>query len=406
MREPVIIVGGGLAGLACAGELHAKGVPFRLFEASDRVGGRVRTDEVDGFRLDRGFQGYFPAYPNAAKALEGTDLDLRSWRNGADVWDGERMRTLDRDRPLATLFDGALGLADLTRLLALSAKTLKMSVETIRSLPDTTMRAELERRGFSEKALRRFFRPFYGGVFVDPLLEISRRQFFFVQKMLGLAPASLPNAGMEAISRALAARLPGDSVSVETCVDTILRRPDGRIDGVKIGGERIAASSVVLAVDADTGQGLSGLPLARGWHSSATVYFESERPIVDDPYIVLNGSERGRVNEVAPITNAAPGYAPEGRHLLAAVVLGDATGPDAGLVDEVCREVRSWFPKAGEMRFLRLYRNHRHQLPQTPGFDAPPPETPPGLLIAGEATTNCSIDGAIESGVRAAGAVL
>ena len=395
-----MIVGGGLAGLACAGALEAKSVPYRLFEASDRVGGRVRTDEIDGFRMDRGFQVYFPAYPAASKLLEGAELDLRPWRNGARVWDGGRLRTLDRDRPLLTLKDGAIPLPDLARLLLLTAQTVGTTVKRLREMPDATAAAELRRRGFSDAALRRFLVPFYGGVFVDPALGLSRRQFMFVAKILNQAPASLPNSGMEAIPRALARKL--TSIAVDTPVEEILRTPAGRVDGVRIGGERLPASQVVLAVDADAASALSGLPLAREWHGSVALYFESERPVVEDATIVLNGTGRGRVNEVVPVTNAAPGYAPPGRHLLCAVVLGNPREPHAALVEEVVREIRAWSPTAGKLRFLRLYRIPKHQLAQPPGFDAPLPEPPPGLVLAGERAANCSIDGAIASGLRAA----
>lgn len=400
--DPVIIVGGGLAGLACAATLEARGVPFHLFEASDRVGGRVRTDEIDGFRLDRGFQVHFPAYPHAKKALGDAELDLRPWRNGAQIWDGGRLRILDRDRPLKTLLDGALTPLDLVRLGALSLQAARMTVEEIRDLDDASTEAELERRGFSEAAFTRFLRPFYGGVFVDLDLKLSRSQFLFIQKMLVAAPASQPNAGMETIPRALAARFPAERLSVGTRVEEILRTSDGRVDGVRIRGERLPAARVVLATDADAAQRLSGLPLAQGWLESVAIYFEAQAPAVEGAYIVLNGSGVGLLNEVVPITNAAPGYAQEGRHLLCAVVVGDPKASDDTLIEAARREVRAWCPAAGELRFLRLYRVRRHQLPQPPGFDAPPPTAPPGLVLAGELVTNCSIDGAIESGLRAA----
>ena len=405
MRDPVIIVGGGLAGLACAGALEAKGVPFQLFEASDRLGGRVRTDVVEGFRLDRGFQVYFPAYPNASLALEGADLDLRAWRNGAKVWDGVRFRTLDRDHPITTLRDAALGPFDLVRLALLSLGAAASSVEKIRELPDATTDAELRRRGFSDAAIRRFLRPFYGGIFVDPALRVSRRQFLFIHKMLVAAPAALPNAGMEAIPRALAARFPASRVGLDAPVEGLLRSADGRVEGVRVGGEALPASRVVLATDADAASRLSDLPLSREWLGSVSLYFEAERPPFVGATIALNGSGKGIVNEVVPLSNAAPGYAPEGRHLLCAVVLGKPSAPDVALADEVCREVRTMCPEAGELRFLRLDRVRHHQLSQEPGFDAPPPGGPAGLLIAGEIATNCSIDGAIASGLRAAEAV-
>ena len=402
MREPVIIVGGGLAGLACARSLEAKGVPYRLFEASDRIGGRVKTDRVDGFLLDRGFQVYFPAYPNASKVLDHAALDLRPFKVGAKVWDGRHLRTLDAGRPFATLTQGALGPFDLLRLLLLTVQASIRSVERIRNLPDTTTDAELRRRGFSEGAIRRFFRPFYGGVFVDPSLGVSRRQFMFVQKMLTAAPAALPNSGMESIPLNLARPIPLEKTTFDSPVECLLRDSTGRVDGVQVRGEKVGASQVVLATDADTAARLSGSPLSREWLGSVALYLETERPPYDGAYIALNGTGAGRVNEIVPLSNAAPGYAPEGRHLLCAVVLGDPTESDEILTETVSKEIRAICPAAGELRPLRLDRVPHHQLTQRPGFDAPPPEAPPGLILAGEVTTNCSIDGAIASGMRAA----
>lgn len=73
-------------GLACARVLAKSGIPFTLIEASNGVGGRVRTDVVDGFRLDRGFQVFLPAYPEARRVLDYESLDLRPIYRGADVF--------------------------------------------------------------------------------------------------------------------------------------------------------------------------------------------------------------------------------------------------------------------------------------------------------------------------------
>ena len=309
---------------------------------------------------------------------------------------------MDRNRPVTTLLDRAIGPLDLLRLLLLSVQAATTSVEAIRRMPDATTDAELRRRGFSEEAVRRFLRPFYGGVFVDAPLRVSRRQFMFVHKMLVSAPAALPNSGMEAIPRALARRIPGERLSTDSPVEALLRDTTGRVDGVRVEGEKIAASRVVLATDAEAASRLSGMPLAREWLGSVAIYFEAERPPFEGAYIALNGTGKGRVNEIVPISNAAPGYAPAERHLLCAVVLGDPAEPDNLLIDSVRDETRAILPEAGELRPLRLDRVRHHQLTQEPGFDAPPPEPPPGLLLAGERTTNCSIDGAIASGLYVA----
>ncbi len=84
----VIVVGAGLAGLTCAKALREGGAGVTAFEASDGVGGRVRTDEKDGFLLDRGVQAYFTAYPVARRHLDHARLDLRAFDPGAIIHRG------------------------------------------------------------------------------------------------------------------------------------------------------------------------------------------------------------------------------------------------------------------------------------------------------------------------------
>ncbi|MDA7934695.1 FAD-dependent oxidoreductase, partial [Akkermansiaceae bacterium] len=115
--KPIVIVGAGLSGLACAVTLHRSGREVVVLEASDGVGGRVRTDEIDGFLLDRGFQVYLDAYPEAGEMLDLDALDLKSFEPGSMVFDGSKLcRVMDVFRrprdlvasalaPIGTIFD-------------------------------------------------------------------------------------------------------------------------------------------------------------------------------------------------------------------------------------------------------------------------------------------------------------
>ncbi|MGA1525128.1 MAG: FAD-dependent oxidoreductase, partial [Planctomycetota bacterium] len=110
MQRPVLVVGAGLAGLTCARALSAAGVPVRVLDAADAVGGRVRTDVVEGFRLDRGFQVLQTAYPEARRALDYGALELRPFEPGALVRvAGRFVRVVDPwRRPLGALASIAL----------------------------------------------------------------------------------------------------------------------------------------------------------------------------------------------------------------------------------------------------------------------------------------------------------
>ena len=99
MNSPdVVIVGAGLAGLCCARRLAQCGVSFQVVEASDGVGGRVRTDIVEGFRLDRGFQLYLPSYPEGTRVLDYDALDLKHFTPGARIWHRGRFGPVTRHR--------------------------------------------------------------------------------------------------------------------------------------------------------------------------------------------------------------------------------------------------------------------------------------------------------------------
>ena len=206
----VIIIGGGLAGLSCARELCARGLSCQLLEASDEIGGRVRTDALDGFLLDRGFQVFLTAYPEAQAVLDYPQLRLRRFAPGALVRYGGRFhRFTDPWRQpqhlLATLFSRVATLTDKLRIARFRRDTTRGELEGIYNRPETTTLELLRVRGFSRVIIERFFRPFLGGVFLDQQLLTSSRMCEFVFRMFATGDAALPENGMGEIPRQLAA---------------------------------------------------------------------------------------------------------------------------------------------------------------------------------------------------------
>jgi phytoene dehydrogenase-like protein len=189
-------------------------------------------------------------------------------------------------------------------------------------------------------------------------------------------------------------------------------KENGRATGVRLDtSEVIEASAVVLATDGETAGKLSGLSTVEGHTSSICLYYETATPCVDGAYVVLNGSGKGIVNEVAPITNAAPGYAPYSKHLAAVTILGDSEKSDQELAAEAQKELEGWFPHrpVNMWRFIRAYRVRYAQMAQPKGIYERLPKNAtnvPGLFFAGEFTTNASIDGALKSGADCAAVVL
>ena len=177
MAKPeVIVVGAGLAGLTCARLLHQAKVRVRVLEASDGVGGRARTDEVDGFRLDRGFQVFLTAYPEPRRWLEERALELRRFAPGARVWKGGRLHLLADPlrRPwhaARTALSPVGSFLDKLHVLDLWKQAQAGTVEDVFLRPQKTSRAYLADVGFSDAMVESFFQPFFGGIFLERQLR-------------------------------------------------------------------------------------------------------------------------------------------------------------------------------------------------------------------------------------------
>ena len=222
--EEIIIIGAGLSGLACAIALQEAGARPLLLEAADGPGGRVRTDEVDGFLLDRGFQVYLDAYPTAGELLDLPKLDLRAFEPGALVFRaGKLHRVIDAFRRPKELLNSALApigsLFDKARVGRLRFSLMRKPIETIAESRDVSTEQYLRDFGFSSTIIDRFFRSFYGGIFLERELGTSSRMFEFTFKMFSQGSATLPAQGMGQISKQLAQQLPKDRILYDSVGD-------------------------------------------------------------------------------------------------------------------------------------------------------------------------------------------
>lgn len=411
MPKPVVVVGAGLAGLTCARTLHRAGVPVLVVDASDRPGGRLKTDVVDGFRLDHGFQVHFTAYPSATEELDYDALDFRRFEPGALIATGKDMALVHRSKPIQMALSTFLPLTDKTKILAWTHECREMSLEEIFELEDIPTEEHLRRCGFSEVFLEKFARPFFGGIFLDRGLGVSLRQFAFVWKMLDEGDTVVPSRGIEAIPKQIASGLPPASFRMNTRVARLVRT-DSRAIGVQTEtGDLIEGESVVVATEAPEAERLVGQPTVPGYRSSTCLYFAAKEAPITGRYLVLNGTGKGIVNEIVPMTNVAPELSESGEALISATILGHQDDTDETLAEAVRSEARDWFAGVDttKWRFIRAYRIRYAQMPQQPGVlgSLPANRTAvPGLYFAGEFTVNSSIHGAIHSGQLCAKAVL
>jgi phytoene dehydrogenase-like protein len=406
----ILIIGAGLAGLCCARTLHQAGIPFQILETSDGVGGRVRTDRLEGFRLDRGFQVLQTAYPEARRVLDYPSLNLKPFYPGALVYHGGRLHRVGDPlrqprHTLSTVFSPIGTLADKLRVARLRWRVSQGSLEDLFRRPETSTLATLQAQGFSNSMIERFFRPFFSGVFFDRELASSSRMFEFVFRMLAEGDTALPAGGIGAIPNQLAASLPDGSIRTEA---PVARVEEGKV--VLASGEEVQGSKVVLATDGRETARLLGREKPFPTVSCACLYFAATKPPVAEPILVLDGENMGPVTNLAVVSNVAPSYAPPGFSLLQATVVGTPEIPDPDLESQSREQLGRWFgPEVFDWRLLRIYRITDalpDQRPPTPDPLSQPVRVSPWLFVCGEYQSLSSIHWAMVSGRRAAEAIL
>lgn len=408
--KPVVIIGAGLAGLCCARTLQKNGCNFVLLEAGDEVGGRVRTDIVDGFRLDHGFQVFQTAYPEAQQQLNYGALRLRSFDPGALIRTGGKQVLMSDPwrRPqdvFAVMMNGVGTFSDRLKLARLRWRVTRGSLEEQWAQPDSTTEQYLrETNGLSADMVDRFFRPWFTGVFLEDRLKTSSRFFRFIFRMFALGDAALPEEGMGAIPKQLATGLTPAELRLNTKVDSV--------QGLRVqlqNGEAIDSQSLVMAVDGPEVTRLThGQIRSPQFHSTTCFYFAAAEPPFRQKLLMLNGDQTGPINNLCVPSNVVPGYAPHGQALISASVVGSKQDtPD--LEGAVRAQLRDWFgEKTDQWSLLRSYVI-RNALPDqaAPFRDTPTsPKIAAGLYQCGDHCETASIHGAMVSGRKAAEAVL
>ena len=413
----VVVAGAGLAGLVAARRLAAAGLEVTVLEENDEVGGRVRSVQEDGYTFDRGFQVLFTAYPAVRRELDLAALDLEAFRPGATLArPGSRSAVAD---PLgdpggltASLFSTELTAGDKLRLLRLWLDLRRSGYGELLAGPDTSIEGYLRERGFSTAFLENVIAPFYGGITLDRSLSTSAAVFRYTFKALAAGRTALPAAGMGAVPAQLAARVREAGATID--LDRPVAAVSAEAGGVSVETERetLAAAACVVATDPPTARELTGVEaVPTAGRGCVTQYFSlpaTQRLGVRHPLVLNAGGTRP--NQVALLTDVAEGYAPEGRQLLAATHLGVPEADDGALAARVADSLRAWFPenRFGELELRRTVRVPFAQFDQPPGFRdrVPAPTAPEGpVVLAGDYTRWSSIQGALESGRRAARAV-
>ena len=400
----VVIVGAGLAGLSAAREIQRHGLSVIVLDSSDAVGGRVRTDIVDGFQLDRGFQVMLTAYPELQTQVDMRALDLRPFDPGALVWrNGKGHAVSDpfrKPQTLATTAFAPIGsVFDKARIVVPPARVMRRKPAVLLGGQDVSTDVALRAFGFSTKIINRFFRPLFGGIQLDPHLATSRRMFDVIFRSLSEGQSVLPSRGMHALPLQMASRLSEGTIHLNTRVNTV--------EGAKVtlaSGESITARAVVVATDGPTASSLLGIPIVES-RKVGCVYFSADAPPTKEKYVVLDGTGNGPVLNVAVISNVAPSYAPADKHLIVAALPGVTDGDLEAMSRQ---QLRSWWgPQVDSWKHLRTYViNHGGPVQKPPFSPKQRVDLGNGLFVCGDHRDTGSIQGAMFSGRRCGEAVV
>lgn len=403
-RTDVVVVGAGLAGLACATRLQRSGVEARLLEASGTVGGRVRTDVVDGHLCDVGFQLLNPVYPALRDLVDLDALDLRPFAAGVRVRRGGAVATLGDPRRepgllVPTLRSGLLRPRELAALARWVAPVLG-GEDRVLGRPDDTLAQSLDAAGVRGPLRRQVLEPFLAGVLADDTGATSSRYARLLVRWFLLGTPALPADGMRALPAQLAAGLRRPA---ETGVRVV--GVDRGADGVTVrtGSGSVAARAVVVATDVEDAAELGAAPEVPPVGGLVTWWFSTPTGMPHDRLLVVDG-DRGPVVNTAVVSAAAPGYAPPGRDLVQVTSLAGA-----GLTDATARAEagRLWRTDAAGWDLLVRHDVVR-ALPRAlpPLRLRRPTAAGGGVFVCGDHRETPSIQGALASGLQAADEVL
>ncbi|MGO4818331.1 FAD-dependent oxidoreductase [Flavobacterium sp. W22_SRS_FP1] len=336
-NKKITIIGAGISGLITAIELEKLGFNPTIIEASDRVGGRVKTDIVDGLQLDHGFQVLLEAYPQAKKYLNYKTLELQKlipgaviYKNGKTTLIGDPLR--DFSLLLPTLVADVGSIKDKLAIFKLNLSLKNKSLEAIFDSEQVSTLQYLKAKGFSDRIIQNFFKPFFSGIFLETDLRTSSAMFEFTYKMFGEGLAVIPKEGIQAIPNQLKSQLTKTVFRFNTKVKTV---EEGRI--VLEDGSITTSDIIIIATDPSK---LIGLEKPISWKACDNLYFEIEQDSLKKPIIGLVADNDALINNIFFTTSIANNNTSKA-HVLSVTIVKHHDLEETDLINKVETELKN-----------------------------------------------------------------
>ncbi len=402
-HRDIYIIGAGISGLIAALELEKNGYSPTILEASESVGGRVKTEVYDGFQLDHGFQVLLTSYPTAQKYLNYEDLELQKFLPGAVIFEkksssilGDGFRSFDL--LFSTLATNKVTFGDKLKILKLNRILKNKTLDDIFSEEETSTYKYLKNFGFSSKAIRNFFTPFFSGIFLETTLSTSSRMFEFVYKMFGTGYAALPKAGIGAIPNQLKEQLKSTSFLFNTKVASVEKNLITLTNGKTL-------KSDLTIIATDSSKLLTSVTSSnfQQWKSCQTLYFETPKRTIDKPLIGLLANEFSLINNIFFTTSIANNNSSK-KELLSVTIVRDHNLHETLLVKEVIKELKE-ICGIEVSKFVKMYDIPK-ALPKLDSLKYAPTKeaikVSESVILAGDQLCNGSLNAAMLSGELAA----
>ncbi len=383
--KPILIVGGGIAGLQAANILHQNNTDFILFEKQASVGGRVSSTKKDGFILDRGFQVLQTSYPEVQRSLDLSKLQLHFFESGAKVKDQLFFNPLRRPFDLFTFdiltFKDVFSLAKIWFRLQGEVPALDGNKQTTQEL--------IESYTFSNRFKNEFLIPFFQGVFLQETLTQPASLFFYYMQQFLYGNAAIPTGGMQAIPDQMASSLPTDKLKLNQEIVAI-----SPTSVTLKSGEIIEGDAVILAVDLPVAAKILGLQTPQTL-ASRTFYFSAKKAEKEPALLRLVGEQH--LLHFTCLTDVNPELAPKGKALYSATSLQGSSE------EEVKVALEKQLP-GQKLTFIHSF-DIPHSLQKVEAYETVK-NAANGIVLAGDYLEFPSLQGALHSGRKAAEEIL